>query len=501
MVPAENKHRNGIALSVLYCWLLVIFLIPFFAGGVIVGDEVFLLRLVYGLDQSSQSFANYVRSSEGWYISHHVLWFGLLYATAHIGALLKATPLVLEALISCETVAAALAGIALCYIFLIRWQGLSPTRAGWIVLAFFAGGYGVFTFSMGGTVESYMVLAMSARLHWLGKPNSIRSSPKLAIVDAVLVALKGYSVIFIFLTWLFLRPQNQNRRAYFIPFVSLMICLGIVKLWLWNPIYISVIKSISVRDMFSHFWQQFLSPWTGLFFCLPVLLALFWTPKVNRVSVVGKIVALCGCAAFFSLYSFFNGDVPGGRYMFPFVIALLPEIAIGASRLLDRTPRAAWLLPLAIVAFLPVAALGFPFLPNGVLPSLGRCQPEHPVIYSWRILVAKINNSQRVEFCFHKEKYVLSARDVASPHLGLWRVAYLLDGGHSPAYRAYTHDKSQIQHDAWGARLSELLRGLGLGNSLFWKSVGLIPAILVLLLSVLAALRINRSAGTPARAV
>ena len=160
-------------------------------------------------------------------------------------------------------------------------------------------------------------------------------------------------------------------------------------------------------------------------------------------------------------------------------------------------PRAAWLLPVAVLAFLPVSTLGFPFFPEGVLPKLGQCQPEHPVIYSWRILAAKIGNSEKVEFCFHEEKYALSARDVASPHLGVWRVAYMLEGGHSPAYRAAMHDQSQVEHDAWGARLSERLRALGLGNSLLWEGLGLIPAAMLLWLSLLVALRISRSARAP----
>jgi hypothetical protein len=73
-----------------------------------------------------------------------------------------------EALISCETVAAALAGIALRYVYLVRRQGVPPTRRAWIVLVLFAGGYCVFAFCMGGLAESYMVLAVLARLFSTG---------------------------------------------------------------------------------------------------------------------------------------------------------------------------------------------------------------------------------------------------------------------------------------------------------------------------------------------
>lgn len=488
--PDRCWHQSG--LSVRYCWFLVLFLTPFLAGGVVVGDEAQLLQMAHGFDQSGLSFSEYARSPQGWYIPHHILWFGVLYVTAHLLAFLHASPLFAEALISCETVAAALAGIALCYLYLVRRQGVSSTRAAWVVLALFAGGYGVFTFCMGGLVESYMVLAMSARLFFVEHDLDEAGARKLALIDGVLIALKAYSVIFVILTWPLLVATRQARTSYLKIFVALLLALIALKLWLWNPTYASAVQGVSFVGSLSRFFQQFFSMWTGLPFCLPVLLVLLWSQKSRRASILMKIFALCGCAAFFSLYVFFNGDIGGGRYIFPFVIALLPDIAEATSRLLNRLPRAAFLLPVAIFAFLPVAALGLPFFAAGSVLGLGPCQTEHPVVYSWKIMLAKINQSQRVEICFRQEKYALSARDVASPHLGLWRIAYLLEGGHSAGYRAVAHDQGQQRHDAWGARLADGMRSAGLGNPYIWKSLGMIPALLALWLSLLAAFKINR---------
>src|SRR5436190_21864128 len=89
-----------------YGWLVGLFLIPFLTGGVVVGDEALLLKTVHGLESSPLGFGAYARSPEGWYIPHHVLWFVLIYLTAHALSLLHAGNLVTEAVVSCQTVIA-----------------------------------------------------------------------------------------------------------------------------------------------------------------------------------------------------------------------------------------------------------------------------------------------------------------------------------------------------------------------------------------------------------
>jgi len=479
------------ALALRYGWLIVPMLIPFLTGGVVVGDEAYLLKLAHGLDQSGLGFGDYVRGPDGWYISHHLLWFAVIYATAHVTAFLGAGALVTQAVISCQTVLAGLVAILLSYVFLQRRQNMDSARSLLVVLGFFCAGYGVFTFCMAGAVESYMALLMAARLFLTEPFSDTRNARQLAILDALLVALKAYSLIFLVFTWPLLLFSKKDRLVYALHFGALLLVLIGVKLWLWSPFYASAVGGISLSQSLSNFTEQFVSPWTGLPFCLPMLLVLFWSPRTQRRSLAYKFLGLCGCAAFFSLYSFFNGDIAGGRYIFPFTVALIPEIASAASRLLDRHRRAAWLLPLAVFAFLPVAAFGFPFFPDGSIPSRGACRPDHPVIYSWRVVVSKVLSHQEVEICFHRQNYVLSARDVASPHLAPWRVAYMLGGGHSPDYRAVAHNQEQQQHDSWGASLAVQLKGLGMGSPSFWMLLGLLPALLALWLSLWAAMRIN----------
>jgi len=490
-------------LSVRYICFYALLLIPFLSGGVVTGDEALLLSLVRGFDASTLSFGEYARSAAGWYIPHHILWFAILYATSHIAAFLHFNSLLTEAVISAETVAAALGGIILCYVFLLRRMKMTPARSAWTVLAFFAAGYGVFTFCLGGVVECYMFLVMSARLFLLEPQTDSDQARKLAIADAILICLKAYSVIFLVMTLPLLRTSHQARQTYFGWLGALMAALVAIKLWLWNPspIYYAGLANISAAELLSHFLQQIFSPWTGLVFCLPILLVLFWVERARRRSLLFKAFGLAGCAAVFSLYDFFDGDIAGGRYIFPFLISLLPEIAGAISKLLDRDRRIAWLLPVGVLAFLPVTMLGFPFFPTGSIPDRGPCTPLHPAIYSWNIVMAKAVDKPEVEICFHDHRYVMSSRDVASPHLGLLRVGYLLEGGHSESYREAAHNAFQRQHDAQGERLVTLLKSLGLGSPGLWLAMGLTPSALLLLFSIIAAIKVNRRRAFPAPAI
>jgi hypothetical protein len=210
------------------------------------------------------------------------------------------------------------------------------------------------------------------------------------------------------------------------------------------------------------------------------------------MSLIFKFTGLFACAFFFSLYPFYDGEVVGGRYIFPFVVALLPEIAGASGKLLDRFPYTAWLLPLAVVAFLPVAALSFPFFPDGAMPAYGPCRTIHPVIRSWAMLTAKIAARPKVDICLHERKYVVDPHDAVAPRSGVWRIAYILEGGHTPAYfAAVTRDPARKQRDAWGADLIVLLKNAGLGFSWLWIIMGLVPALAAFWLSLWTALRIN----------
>jgi len=205
-----------------------------------------------------------------------------------------------------------------------------------------------------------------------------------------------------------------------------------------------------------------------------------------------KVLGIVGCTAVFAFYDFFNGDVAGGRYVFPFCVALLPELAVAARRLLNRAAAVSFLLPVAIIAFCPVALFSVPFFQNGAFASSGACTPAHPVVASWTVTLAKIAGQSQVEVCYHNQRYQMRPRDAASPRLGLWRLAYLQQGGHSPQYRRIAHDEIQAQHNVLATRLVVSLYHAGLGNPLIWQLLGLVPAIGAIFLAFWSAVRISR---------
>jgi len=498
MREARYTFRNLIEKhSVVVFWIAALLLVPFLMGGVVVGDESVLLHQTHLFDQSGKSFSEFARTPGLSYIFHHLLWFGILYATSHMLELVTTSPFLREAAISAETIIAAMSGIALCYTFLVRRMTLGIPQSLATVLAFFAGGFGLYTFCLGGAPESYMVLVMGARLFFFEPQITERRAWKLAVCDTLLCAFKAYSLLFVvmLLPLFWMRAQRKARITYFVAFTVLITLLALAKLWTWNvPGTYQEVIHVSAGQIGSHFLQQLISPWTGVLFCLPVLLVLIWVRPDQRMALLFKFAALLCCILFFSFFSFFDGDVPGGRYIFPFLLVLVPEIGGALSRILAFRPQLAWLLPAVVLTFLPVAVFSFPFFPNTAYPSLGSCVPVHPAIYSWRIVVANITRQPSLVICFHRQATDLLVRDASTPRTGPWRVAYVLSGGHSEGYITVAHTNDvQTQHDAWGRKLSGRLRGLGLGNLYLWGFLGLLPAILVMALATGLAMRVNRT--------
>lgn len=481
---------------ILYSAALAFLLTPFLMGGVVTGDEGALLSLVHNLDSSSLPFLEFARLPENDYIFHHLLWFGLLYSSVHVIGLFASSGLVTQAVVSMETVFAALMGMSLCYAFVVLRMRIGKSLGMATITSIFVASYGIFTICMGGFVECYMLLAVALRLFCLWPAISPGKAWKLAILDVVLFALKAYSLIFIIITLplFWAASDRRSKRTYVITItIGLLIFCG-AKLLVWNPLQAyGVIFQISATDMFVHLITQIFSPWTGILFCLPVLIVLPWTAPSLRRSLLYKCAGLLACMLFFSFFSFFDGDVPGGRYIFPFAISLVPELASALTHILTRRPRAIWLLPVATLAFLPVGGIGLPFYPPGVIPSGAPCTQLHPAVYAWKAMMEKRTENENFHLCLRGKKAVLDAKDAISVRIGLWRVGYLLSGGHSREYKQAVHNSGlQKEHDRWSVQLTDRLRADGMGAPSLWYIIGLIPAILALGMTMAISLRISR---------
>ena len=141
------------------------------------------------------------------------------------------------------------------------------------------GGYGVFVITMGGTVESFMVPVMAIRLFFFEGAVTPLSAGLLALTDTALVAFKLYSLAVIVFTWplFWSRSSRDARLVYGVTIGLLLAAFVFFKLWTWNPttdydwIVVATVPSVLIN-----LFQQVASPWSGLPFCMPVLLVLFW---------------------------------------------------------------------------------------------------------------------------------------------------------------------------------------------------------------------------------
>lgn len=493
-VPPAGSGRWRVLVC---CLLFAGVLTPFLFGGVVSGDSHGIMLESQNFAESPLSLGEFLRSPSGSYPWHHIIWFAITYTTLRFLSLFSNAPMIVQAVLSAEGIFAALLGLALCYVFLLRRMRLGATISAATILAVFVGSYGIFAITMGGTVESFVIPVMAIRLFFFEGTITRRRAGLLAITDIVLVAFKPYGLVVIAATWPLIWPRaaRDARIVYGAVLGALFAGFALFKLSTWNPTGdYSWVLVASVSGTLLNLLQQIASPWSGLPFCMPVMMVLFWCEAPLRRALMFKLGGLLCCMLILSIFPFFDGDVPGGRYIFPFLLVLLPEIAAGVAVIARKAPRAMWLLPLCVAAFLPTALYSLPFFLKNELPSTGTCLREHPVPYSWKLIAAQVGRRDQVDICYHGEAYTMATRDAASPRTAPWRVAYFLFGAHSAEYLANVHGYSgeQQQHDKWGAALSARLSGIGLGSPAIWRLLGSLPAIAALLLAVLIALRLNR---------
>lgn len=478
----------------LYGLLISLLLTPFLFGGVMSGDGNEMLELSYRFDNSGLSFHDFVSGPHGGYAFHHVLWFGLTYVTLKVIGIFGAARFLNQVGVSAEQILVALAGVVLCHVYLVRRQKIAPPISAAVLLATFVGSYGIFVITMGGTVESWMIPVMAARLFCFEGPATRPKALGLAVADLLLFAFKAYSAVFIVILFpLFWRRAPRDARLTYIAVLGVLVLAFVLfKLWIWNPMP-EYFEPQNLPDFVWRLAQQIVSPWTGLPICMPVLLVLFWTAPAQRTALYFKLASLLGVMLFFSCYWFFDGGIPGGRYVFPYVLVLLPEIGEAAARLLNRHPRAIWLLPAIVAFFLPTAALSLPYFPKSKIVSTGPCTQLNPGLYAWRLMAKKAAGDHDVAICYLNDGYTMDIRDATSPRTAPLRVAYILSGGHSLSYLATIHDNGeQQQHDGWASMLSARLSKLGLGSPLLWVFLGLLPAFAAICLAIVLAWRISR---------
>jgi len=485
---------------VVLVWIGLLALLPLMAGGVVVGDEAALLSLARAWDALHITAHEFFLRAP--YAFHQMPWFIIVYSTQRLVGFVTHMALVTESVISTQTVAAGLAACAITYAWLVGRQDQDRARAALVMLGFFFGGYGLFIAFMGEAPECYMALLMAARLFAAEPSMGRQRAIALGLIDGALIVFKIYSVIFVglMLPLFWQRADRSQQIAYGATVFAVATVVVVSKFSVWNPpaAYIQDLNP-SAPAMLSRFFQQLISPWTGLAFCMPFVLILFLMPHPMWRNLAVKSAAIAGCMAFFSLYVFFDGDHPGGRYVFPFLIVLVPEIAAGFMMLTVRWPKAAFVVPLLLLVFLPVGLIGLPFYPGENMrtwdpnvPTTERCMPEHPALFAWKMFMGHVTGTHHVPVCLRGRKRVLDPDEAAIPHTGPGRVAFILAGGVPHDYAG-----AGSPHRAMSVHLRKFLVRVHLDSVVLWNFLTLLPPIVLLAWSLIAAILIARGSVPP----
>jgi hypothetical protein len=177
----------------------------------------------------------------------------------------------------------------------------------------------------------------------------------------------------------------------------------------------------------------------GLLPCFPLLASAFLADGAHRRRLAVKLAALGTVLLMLIPFDFWFG--PGGtggpRYIVPFLLVLLPEVAQGLERLACGTGRRMLLLvPLLGLFFLPTLdyrnslITGYAHQVSQVHPIMSIAWPHanpaiHPAIFAWRVETAKMR-SDRALVPASAMPISLTLADVF-PMTGLSRAIYLLE--------------------------------------------------------------------------
>jgi hypothetical protein len=223
-------------------------------------------------------------------------------------------------------------------------------------------------------------------------------------------------------------------------------------------------------------FRQYLSPAHGMIACLPILLVLFWCPRPLWKDLAIKLAGILGVTAILAFLPFSDGGFNGGRYILPFLIGLLPEIAAGARQLIVRRPYVVWLVPVLVILFLPLAEYRADQLPGGISGSKQSCWPDtSPISTGWQFLLLEGHKERTVVYCVDHQIRTVPMQ-TAFPALAISRVAFVLSGGSSP--RKYSDLIS---------RLREVLGTFYVEDPLPWQILRATLATGLVMLSIVCA--------------
>lgn len=297
-----------------------------------------------------------------------------------------------------------------------------------------------------------------------------------------LIASKLYAAPFV-LALVFLLPARPQKILYGITFTLAPIVWLVIQSEVRRGapsgmlnFYINLMSSHGVMNILAEGLAFFFSLSFGILPCFPLLLLAAFCGKARHFALAVKIAAILGVSAILLSFPFWAG--PGGlggpRYIAPFLLIFVPEIAAGLRHLSDnRHARALWwLVPALAVLFLPCLefrnslATRYANDPRAVTEiswphtELGM----HPAIMGWSIVRAKIE--QRPFLVLNSATRLSAPVQDIFPMTSLSRVIYVLE------YKGQAPERI-------GA-VASMLEQHGLNNVQLWKALRALLATLLL---------------------
>jgi hypothetical protein len=456
------------------------------------GDELEVFKQVIKLLDSGDGVAVLLGrpDSGGLVFSHRLFWFIQQYLVVFVADLIVAvlgveSSVLLRgfAVAYSQTVVAWTCVVMTC-LFLVNKMRLRLPLAVLVTTLIWFVGTGLY-FLTGNFIENTMALLVIARLYvfYSGKDLSEnkRKIAALLVIDLLLFAIKPYSLFFTTITLLLANGGLPARRRFLVLYWSSMLVL--MALWLsatylflgnsWP--YSSLAWTFYPGIIAERFFHALFSFSFGLIWCFPALFFAFTSHEGWRTIFV-KVGALFVCLLFICLIPFWHGQVAGNRYLFPFLLFLVPEIARGFMEFTRRAKRSLLLVPFLFIVFLPsidyrntaiseyhdhwALKAASQTVDDADHPVKARLFKDdinllydrtfHPAVFAWQTVVAKLSGT--VEYPpANSWSFYLQTRSVY-PMTALSRVIYILEV------------RPEIGEDVY-----KILDRKGLSNLLLWQ--------------------------------
>lgn len=394
-----------------------------------------------------------------WFLQHVCFAFIL----DKLGAVL---PVVNNAIIH-ETIASygivlyAFLAVIVSWLYLRSCRDVSIAMATVVISSFWFAGYGIGILT-GINVEAMLAFYIIVRMFVFTRvSHNIRNKKNqilLALIDTLLFLIKPYTIVFS----LIMLPYDKLIRKdfsikqlllmtpYFITLlVSLTCVIGFLVFLFGN--YFSFLNTVlypeSVLRNPLHYPMYLLtvlfSFTYGLVWTIPVLILLLIYP-VNKKELRQKFIAVGVIILLFSTHVLWHGSPgeAGNRYLYPFLLIFIPNIADSIAELLKKHRNAVFLLPILIVFFSPTIDYRHNLIVNKAfleykLPkseNTGIYNDElageewnplfHPAIFAWQVLVDLIEGRDHVDFTVRGEKVELPIQLIV-PQTLYSRVVYI----------------------------------------------------------------------------